>query len=137
MKNQVLTIEQMQHLEELGVDTSKASMAFIKLPNTENFEEYPVSNNERIFEYIVAIKYVPTFTLQDVLELLTNVRYNSVGFPVLIFDYVFSFKYWQTTLRNPSGFLFPDCKNGNPIEAAYQALVWCAENDYLKGGKDE
>lgn len=134
MKNQVLTIEQMQYLEELGVDMSKASMAFIKLPSVGKFEDDPVSNSERIFEYIVAMKYIPTFTLQDILELLTNVRYNSVGFPVLIFDYVFSFKYWQITLRNPCDFDFPECKNGNPIEAAYQALVWCAQNGYFKGG---
>lgn len=31
MKNQVLSIEQMQKLKELGVDTSKASMRFEKM----------------------------------------------------------------------------------------------------------
>lgn len=36
MKNQVLSIEQMQHLQELGVDTSKASMVLIAKDESGN-----------------------------------------------------------------------------------------------------
>lgn len=35
MKNQVLSINQMQHLKELGLDTSKASMCWLQFGDEE------------------------------------------------------------------------------------------------------
>ncbi|MEG0949698.1 MAG: hypothetical protein RSF78_10155 [Bacteroidales bacterium] len=139
MKNQVLSVEQMQRLEELGVNTSKASMAFIKLPSVGKFEEDPVSNSQRIFEYIVAMKYIPTFTLQDILNILPkkiDIYHNdSYYYFDLLWNGMFGgwsarYEYYDSIDGRVS---FPD---ESPIQACYEALVWVAENGYLKGNKE-
>lgn len=70
---QVLSIEQMKHLQELGLDTSDASMHWQYLPTadaiingTDEIEEKPclfVSQPNMKHEY-------PTYTLQDILDKL-------------------------------------------------------------------
>ena len=37
MKRQVLEIDKMQHLNELGVDINKASMCWIREPNSDKY----------------------------------------------------------------------------------------------------
>lgn len=82
MEDQVLPIEQMQELIELGIDTSKASMCWMSYPSLLNKDKRTKelvinsSVNKRYF-YITstAIDYttvleIPTFTLQDILNVL-------------------------------------------------------------------
>lgn len=76
MEKQVLSINQMQHLKELGVDTSKASMHWQFLPTadaiineTDELEEKPclfVSQPNMKHEY-------PAFTLQDMLDIMPEI----------------------------------------------------------------
>lgn len=40
MKNQVLSISQMRHLKDLGVDTDKASMCWLGNPNSNNYDVF-------------------------------------------------------------------------------------------------
>lgn len=70
MKSQVLSVEQMKRLQELGVDTSKAKMAWYAI-----YETLPNWYNElRIRDDVFDKNYpsVPTFTLQDLLEMMPN-----------------------------------------------------------------
>lgn len=70
MKSQVLSVEQMKRLQELGVDTSKAKMAWYAI-----YETLPNWYNElRIRDDVFDKNYpsVPTFTLQDMLEMMPN-----------------------------------------------------------------
>lgn len=41
MKRQVLEIDKMQHLNELGVDINKASMCWIREPNSDKYHAVP------------------------------------------------------------------------------------------------
>lgn len=64
MSKQVLDISQMQHLKELGVDTRTASLCWVCL-NSEPYmsfynKDYPQDDT----------KVIPSFTLQDILDLL-------------------------------------------------------------------
>ena len=85
MSKQVLDVQQMQHLQELGLDTSKASMHYWIIRNGEYSQEvgeYVFSKEPSYitlklhpYEFMsdVAIRRVediPTFTLQDVLDAL-------------------------------------------------------------------
>ena len=62
MKNQVLSVEQMQYLQELGIDTSRAKMSWYAI-----YETLPNWYNElNIRDDVFDKNYpsVPTFTLQ-------------------------------------------------------------------------
>lgn len=46
MKDQVLSISQMRHLRDLGVDTSKASMCWLREPNNHTLYEVFCTNDD-------------------------------------------------------------------------------------------
>ena len=110
IENQVLSIEQMKHLQELGVDTSDASMCWAG--------NDVVPNNGAAFD--LGYDGIPTYTIGDLIEKLPNC--NS--------DYEF-----QVTIRNH--FTESICKQNkvmedyitsrNPINALYRTLCVVAE----------
>jgi hypothetical protein len=127
MKNQVLSIDQMQRLKELGVDTSDASA-----------NEYEVSEDEiycgRSREVVTVdgcltcyISKKKVFTLQDVIDILPNsidnnvltIRKNTNGV---------SISYEDTYTRS----ILSIFEKEDIIEAAYEMLVWCVKNGYVK-----
>lgn len=74
MKEQVLSIEQMKHLQGLGLDTSNASMCLCCF--RENIDE---EWELEIYEDVINQKrdstfweIIPTFTLQDILDKLPH-----------------------------------------------------------------
>lgn len=71
MSKQVLDIEQMKHLNELGLDTSKASMCLAKFDGEQGYNIL-LPKDEELFEALVVINYIPTFTLQDIIDLLPS-----------------------------------------------------------------
>ena len=110
IEEQVLSREQMKHLQELGVDTSDASMCWAG--------NDVVPNNGAAFD--LGYDGIPTYTTGDLIEKLPNC--NS--------DYEF-----QVTIRNH--FTESICKQNkvmedyitshNPINALYRALCIVAE----------
>ena len=80
MKNQVLSIDQMQKLKELGVDTSKASMAVYNIYAGEQKEYDILAANGAFAEKqehdrfgygihnVVSFDKKPVFTLQDIID---------------------------------------------------------------------
>lgn len=122
MSKQVLDIEQMKHLQELGLDTSKASMCYVVDDSKAYKPILCVSGNES--EYLDAISYsVPAFTLQDIIDF----------FPVNIDGYVLSIgkkgvaynKYEDLETKVGKG-------NRELIDAAYKMLYWLIENGYIE-----
>ena len=139
MKNQVLSINQMQHLKELGLDTSKASMCWLKDLTKEIAEEKEIDmttgwnldfNNLDFYKYEWMVG-VPTFTLQDILELLPKEisRDGCTWSASLYIDYENNRIAYGNTDR--CGFeVFLETKiEKNLIDAAYQTLCWLKEND--------
>lgn len=122
MSKQVLSIEQMQHLNELGVDTSKASMCWVCL-NSEPYlsfynKDYPQDDD----------KVIPTFTLQEILDLLPK-KIDEVD--VLIINpckNIWSVSYAE----EDTGELYGGFIKEELIDAAYEMLCWCIGNEYLK-----
>ena len=117
----VLSIEQMTRLKELGVDTSKASMHYVYMPTamsilsgTDELESEPtlfISQPNMQHQY-------PTFTLQDVIELLPieniDIRRNC-------------HERWVMSYKDEITF-----KSEFMIDAAYKMLIWVIENGHLK-----
>ena len=138
MENQVLSIEQMNRLKELGVDVSNASvrvgqMVFYHGDSCYGVDSYNVhllkddDDDTSCFE-----EEYKLFTLQDIIELLPkSIIINSV-------------KHWfcvsQNCLLTEFQVMYFDGydsygvikQNKSLLQAAYNMLIWVIENGYLK-----
>lgn len=132
---QVLSIEQMQHLDKLGVDTSKASMIWRLLPECFRIPE----------EHYVAVrdssgkkddKNIPTFTLQDMLDIMPKqlkIKVEIYRTPVdclLMIDVANNCVYYEYFIWEEYNFA-KHFDGDNLISSTYKMLCWLAENDYL------
>lgn len=136
MKNQVLSIEQMRHLQKLGVDTSKASMIW---GGTKDWQEL---YTPRLFEFDEDANYIiEAFTLQDMLEMMPS-RFSSIPFEDKE-QYVIHYMVMEKlTGKWFIGYTYGLIKGkwiikfqGDLLTCAYEALCWLAKNGCLKGGE--
>ena len=70
IEDQVLSIEQMQHLQELGIDTSDASMCWLDFEDNEPME-VNVFVPEIMLGYTMC-KVYPTYSIGDLIEKLPD-----------------------------------------------------------------
>lgn len=125
MENQVLSIDQMMHLQELGLDTSKASMCWIKLG-----EDVRLSVHDEYCYESSLMESIPTFTLQDILELLpykTVASYLHIGRKSFSGNIQFYVEY-----SDFGGYAVAHFRSDNLLNAAYEMLCRCIENGYVK-----
>lgn len=154
MSKQCLSIEEMKHLHELGLDTSKASMhywilrigeysqevvgyVFSKEPSYITLKLYPyefMSDGETR-----RVEDIPAFTLQDVLDALPKEisQDGCTWYASLYIDYENNRVAYGNTDRD--GFEIyhevPICEN--IIDAAYSMLCWAIEQGYVGTNKNE
>ena len=127
IQEQVLSIEQMKHLQELGVDTSDASMVW----NCCDNKWYLLINNELTQGIVRVMKgtvscFVPTYTIGDLIEklpksdnsgdLLIEFRNSELGYGVWDWGELYGINAQQK---------FND---KSLKEALYDLLCWVAEN---------
>lgn len=135
MNEQVLSIEQMQYLTELGIATSKASMIWRLLPECFRIPE----------DHYVAVREssekkddenIPTFTLQNMLNIMPKqlkIKVESYRTPVdclLMIDVANNCVYYECFVWQQ----YDRAKyfdGVNLISSAYKMLCWLAENGYL------
>ena len=132
MKNQVLSIEQMRKLKELGVDTSKASMHFLYMPTAKSIMSgvYEVDDEPEVFVSQNGMNHEhPTFTLQDIIELLTDDVQKAIVFinNEEYFVNCYEIKYDEENVFKI--IYFDNIKQ--LLNACYEMLIWVAENGYL------
>lgn len=128
MEKQVLSIERMQHLKELGLDTSKASMCWVKLG-----EDVRLSVHDEYCYESSLMESIPAFTLQDILEMLPSTINNNDDEYWLEFgvgeldksDWYIQYKSVETIS------VFKYISSNTSIDAAYEMLCWCIENNYV------
>ena len=134
MKDQVLSVSQMSHLRDLGVDTSKASMCWLREPNNHTQCEVFIHDDD-CYE-MSCLDPVPTFTLQDLLDELphsiTNDRLNGLTIEKLSNCW---YVYYEVI-----GFInkevIKSIRRETLLEAVYEMLCYLAENKLLeKEGK--
>lgn len=147
MSKQLLTIEQMKHLKELGVDVSKASMHYWIITNGEYsqetgeyvFSKEPTYTSLMLYPYkstsdaaIRQVKDIPAFTLQDILNILPNSilsqdENNDYWLEIgVVKD---ANKLWYIRYKSMYGNCINCEENENLIDAAYKMLCWTIEND--------
>ena len=136
---QVLDVHQMQHLQELGLDTSNASMVWCKC-DCEKEYSHLLPKDEDVFERCLAVKYIPAYTLQDVLDALPNSigGDEEVGYWLQIEQMARKFDDWKVSYVSASQDEYLHCfQSTNLIDAAYELLVWCLENKLIETNKNE
>lgn len=136
MNEQVLSIEQMQHLKELGVNISKASMYWLRIIRTDTNEvehDWYLGLTKEVPQPVLTIierklEVLPTFTLQDILELLPykiDERILTITKDILHNKVQYFVKY-----EDVGGGASPLFICGNLIDGIYEMLCWCIENNY-------
>jgi hypothetical protein len=123
---QVLSVEQMKHLQELGLDTSDGSMCFEW--NESDSDNMVVTSPDADTNYDY---YHETYTLQDILDKLPRyinvfcITYKLCVEPLFAGPWAISY---QKSMSEP----FIVKVSGNLLDAAYKMLCWCIENRYIK-----
>lgn len=119
----------MKHLRELGLDTSNASMCWIK--DTEGNRHLSVHD-----EYCYEASFmnpIPAFTLQDILEMLPKeIRDKDDDKFVLRIEYWLLHRVWYVGYYYYDVTLNDLCCKGDLLDAAYDMLCWCIENGHIK-----
>lgn len=136
MSKQVLDVQQMQHLQELGLDISNASASWYK-PNMGT--EYMQTFGTLAWENLVGNEEnIPAYTLQDVLDALPySIECDKVD--------VYWLQIEKMDMKNDdwrvSYLFFSQCKYfhcfQSPllIDAAYEMLCWLIEQGYVRTNK--
>ena len=140
MENQVLSLEQMNQLKELGVDTSRASMAIYSIYAGEE-KEYNILAANGVFaekqehdrfgygiHNVVSFDKKPVFTSQDIIELLPREVTDYADYQLLIDKQRDSY---SVSYDNTDSFLVSFCRV-ELLDCLYEMLLWVIGNDYLE-----
>ena len=110
IEEQVLSIEQMKHLQELGVDTSDASMCWAG--------NDVVPNNGAAFD--LGYDGIPTYTIGDLIEKLPK----NIDKKTFTMSYLSAPSVGYSLTKHV---MIPSQQNGL-VDALYSILCWVAEN---------
>ena len=128
IEEQVLSIEQMKHLQEFGVDTSDASMAWYMSPKTNQWKIKAKNNfSHELLRRISPERYIPTYTIGDLIEKLPK-HINGRNDNRLVIDGDEDADYWYVVYKNRyenSETEYFDSEN--LLTALYNLLCWVAE----------
>lgn len=134
MSKQCLDVQQMQHLQELGLELDYDTLySYVKFED----RDWLLKPSSDLNIIGISCKYVPAYTLQDVLDALPDFidDYSliiDVAFGIIRYD---NFK-WDSPILKEIYFNDND-EDKYLIDAAYELLVWCVENGYIETNKDE
>ena len=124
IEEQVLSIEQMKHLQELGVDTSDASMAWYMSPKTNQWKiKIKDKFAHEMLRRISPERYIPTYTIGDLIEKLPKHFYiKEAQISMVAINGSGAFQVWYDKVPK-------SCKSDDTIKnALYKLLCWVAEN---------
>ena len=115
----VLSIEQMNQLKELGIDVKPKGTCLMY--TSDSSDSYYLKYGESTCEDDVA-----AFSLQELIELLPytfNNNYLRIYRSISIYYFIYENMNLEDDILE---------KGRNPLEAAYNMLIWVIENGYLK-----
>lgn len=132
---QVLSIEQMQHLQELGLELDYDTLyRYVKFEDSDWILK-PFSDLNIIG---ISFKYIPAYTLHDVLDKLPkeiNSRTRRFWLRIDLEDECLYYYYDNLSLVEIRKKVFGYNGMGELIDAAYEMLCWCIKNKHIKTNK--
>ena len=144
----------MQRLQELGLDTSKASMHYWIIRNGEYCQEvggYVFSKEPscvalKLYPYefmsdaaIRRVENIPTFTLQDILDILPKdiSREGCTWYASLYIDFENNRIAYGNTNRYGFEIYHEIMIEKDLIDTAYSMLCWAIEQGYVETNKND
>lgn len=131
---QVLSIEQMQHLQELGLNLKPSLVHYYKVISEDNGKWYLSVTIGDVLDGSPRYRYIPAYTLQDVLDALPEWIY--VNIEQYLLEINFFYKYIRYSRLNDVL-----CKRNfdrtSLIDAAYELLCWAIDNKFVETDKKE
>ena len=121
IEEQVLSREQMKHLQELGIDTSDATLAWFMSPNTNQWK-IKIKDNF-VHELLLRLsyeRYIPTYTTGDLIEKLPK----NIDKKTFTMSYLSAPSVGYSLTKHV---MIPSQQNGL-VDALYSILCWVAEN---------
>lgn len=144
MEKQVLSIEQMQELQELGVDTSNSVMGWFKWNDEDTWHllnETIIQRREKVETMIESncfneddyksykYTFIPTFTLQNILQMIP--REIEEHHFILEDNYDEWDMYYFLSIPDNPIHTIGNTKGKTLLEAAFNMLKWCKENGFV------
>ena len=126
IEEQVLSIGQMKHLQKLGVDTSDASMCWLKYTGTDGVVRYLINANDISCHVMPFMEAFPTYSIGDLIEKLPK----STDFGDLLIEFCNSdLGYGDWDCSELYGIEALQNFKDKPLKnALYDLLCWVAEN---------
>ena len=139
MTKQTLSIEQMQHLQELGLELKKDTIlvwARFMLGKTQISDWEIAYNHSAITDNSQTI---PAYTLQDVLDALPKEisKDGCTWYASLYIDFENNRVAYGNTDRYGFEIYHEIMIEKDLIDAAYSMLCWTIENGYVESNKNE
>ena len=120
IEEQVLSIEQMKHLQELGVDTSDASMCWVEGEDADEGEWNLIIPNNFLLPY-----NIPTYTIGDLIKKLP--KSIDIGYGEYDLEILIKGEYTEVKYTNDGDYTPFSCSNLSLIESLYSILCWLAK----------
>ena len=134
---QVLDVQQMQHLQELGMKMDYDTLyRYVKFEDTDWLLK-PFSDLNIIG---ISFKYIPAYTLQDVLDALPiEIKYKDkrCWLCIELADEMIGYYYEDYHLEHKWVYHEVVMKDENLIDAGYKLLCWAIEQGYVETNKNE
>jgi hypothetical protein len=136
MTKQVLDVQQMQHLQELGLELKETTLIY-----AGGGGKYGLFLTKQIDKILWESTY-PAYSLQDVLDALPKYYHiANIGWRTKLSIRVHTTKEWEigyVYTDEPSKYAYRCRILGKElIDAAYELLCWAIENKFLETNKNE
>ena len=132
MDKQCLDVQQMQHLQELGLKMDYDTLyRYVKFEDTDWLLK-PSSDLNIIG---ISFKYIPAYTLQDVLDALPKsleICKSKYEISIYMIEGKWAVDYYSETDADIQSL---ECEN--LIDAVYSRLCWAIENKFVETNKNE
>jgi len=143
---QCLDIEQMQHLQEFGLELKKTTMYWARCVDnnpraaTHYGKWVLIKGNNAQTVGLIHWEFIPAYTLQDVLDMLPKeIKPNNTRYFLRI-DFADECVYYycddHNFIEQRKKVIGYDGMDGL-INAAYELLIWCIKNGYIETNKNE
>ena len=139
MSKQTLSIEQMQHLQELGLKLKPSLVHYYKIINIDSGKWYLSVTTGDISGDSPTYQYIPAYTLQDVLDALPKdiSKDGCTWYASLYIDFENNRIAYVNTDRYGFEIYHEIMIEKDLIDAAYSLLCWAIENKFVETNKNE